>query len=64
MKLQPRQITLSLKKSVDKSTKIYETGLTLYPTHSFLGATSDGRVVEKEGRSEGLLEIKCPYSIK
>ena len=49
---------------LDKSTKIYETGLTLYTTHSVLGATRDGRVVENEGSSEDLLEIKCPYSIK
>ena len=34
------------------------------PTHSFLGATSDGRVVEYEGSSGGLLKIKCPYFIK
>ena len=38
--------------------------MTLYPTHSFLGATSDGRVVKNECNSVGLLEIKCPYSIK
>ena len=55
---------LVLKRCLDKSTKIYQTGLTLYPTHSFLGATSNGRVDENEGSSEGLLEIICPYSIK
>nr|XP_022300882.1 uncharacterized protein LOC111109087 [Crassostrea virginica] len=55
---------LGIKKSLDETTQVFETGLTLYPTHSFLGATSDGRVVENEGSSEGLLEIKCPYSIK
>lgn len=55
---------LVIKKSLDETTQVFETGLTLYPTHSFLGATSDGRVVENEGSSEGLLEIKCPYSIK
>lgn len=41
---------------------IEETGLTLCSIHSFLGASSDGRVIEDGDK--GLLEIKCPYSIK
>lgn len=41
-------------------------GLTIYPTHAFLGASSDGWVHDKsmpEGNQTGVLEIKCPYSI-
>ena len=41
-------------------------GLTIYPSHAFLGASSDGWVNDKSmsmGNQKGVLEIKCPYSI-
>lgn len=48
------------------SLKVEESGLTIYPSHAFLGATSDGWVYDEsmpEGNQKGVLEIKCPYSI-
>jgi hypothetical protein len=42
--------------------KVEGTGLTLCAFHSFLGASSDGKIME--GDMSGLLEVKCPYSIK
>ena len=39
-----------------------DTGLTLCATHSFLGATSDGKV--HDAGEVGVLEIKCPFSLK
>lgn len=42
--------------------EVENTGLTLCETHSFLGASSDGRVIE--GDRSGVLEVKCPYSVK
>ncbi|XP_061168089.1 uncharacterized protein LOC133176992 [Saccostrea echinata] len=41
-------------------------GLTIYPSHAFLGASSDGWIYDKSmpvGNQKGVLEIKCPYSI-
>ena len=46
--------------------RVEDSGLTLYPSMAFLGATSDGWVYDEsmpEGNSKGVLEIKCPYSI-
>lgn len=46
--------------------RVEESGLTIYPSHAFLGATSDGWVYDEsmpEGNQKGVLEIKCPYSI-
>lgn len=48
------------------SLRVEESGLTIYPSHAFLGATSDGWVYDEsmpEGNQKGDLEIKCPYSI-
>lgn len=48
------------------SFKVEESGLTIYPSHAFLAATSDGWVYDEsisEGNQKGVLEIKCPYSI-
>ena len=44
---------------------VIPTGLTLMPSHSYLGASSDGLIVHN-GRpnSPGVLEVKCPYSIQ
>ncbi|XP_062579262.1 uncharacterized protein LOC134241208 [Saccostrea cucullata] len=52
---------LQIKRAIQMETDVQTSGLTLCSTHSFLGATSDGRVVDNE--STGLLEIKCPFSI-
>ena len=49
-------------KSAVGDVKLEDTGLTLCSTHSFLGASSDGRV--KENEEEGIIEIKCPFSLK
>ena len=41
-------------------------GLTLYPSHAFLGASSDGWVIDSSMPMEnqhGILEVKCPYSL-
>ena len=41
------------------------TGLTLLPYHSYLGASSDGVILNhRYHREKGVLEIKCPYSIE
>lgn len=48
------------------SLRLEESGLTINPSHAFLGATSDGWVYDEsmpEGNQKGVLEIKCPYSI-
>lgn len=48
------------------SLRVEESGLTIYPSHAFLGATSDGWVYDEsmpEGNQKGVLEIKCLYSI-
>ena len=42
-------------------------GLTLLPEYPYIGASSDGTVIDKSmpvGSQEGVLEIKCPYSIQ
>lgn len=57
---------LLLQNSVTTIT-VAETGLTIYPSHPFLGASSDGKITDMSQPSEnrtGVLEIKCPYSIK
>ena len=43
---------------------VQPSGLTLHPTMSFLGASSDGHVHDPcMNPPDGLLEIKCPFSI-
>ncbi|XP_062602321.1 uncharacterized protein LOC134264039, partial [Saccostrea cucullata] len=49
-------------KSVFGDVVVEETGLTLCASHSFLGASSDGKVCD--AGEEGVLEIKCPFSLK
>ena len=42
-------------------------GLTLLPEYPYIGASSDGTVIDKSmpvGSQEGVLEIKCPYYIQ
>uniref|UniRef100_A0A8W8KYC9 YqaJ viral recombinase domain-containing protein n=1 Tax=Magallana gigas TaxID=29159 RepID=A0A8W8KYC9_MAGGI len=56
---------LALQNAVS-SLRVEESGLTIYQSHAFLGATSDGWVYDEsvpEGNQKGVLEIKCPYSI-
>ena len=40
-------------------------GLTLTPSHSFIGVSGDGWIHEPRdhGVNRGVLEIKCPFSI-
>ena len=45
-----------------KQTHAHECGLVINPDFPFLGATPDGKVCE-EGQT-GILEIKCPFSIR
>jgi hypothetical protein len=37
-------------------------GLTLCGSHAFVGTSSDGRVIENG--EEGIIEIKCSFSVK
>lgn len=56
---------LTLQNTVSDVT-VEASGLTIYPSHAFLGASSDGWVNDKSmsmGNQRGVLEIKCPYSI-
>ena len=42
-------------------------GLTLMPEYPYIGASSDGIVIDESMpviSQEGVLEIKCPYSIQ
>ena len=44
---------------------VIPSGLTLIPEHSYLGATADGLIEHSERPGNpGVLEIKCPYSVK
>ncbi|KAK3107059.1 hypothetical protein FSP39_006038 [Pinctada imbricata] len=47
--------------SLVKDVSVVDTGITLCESHSFIGASSDGRIFE--GDEEGVLEIKCPFSM-
>ena len=39
-------------------------GLTLLPSHSYLGASADGIIIDPQRPTEpGVLEIKCPVSV-
>lgn len=57
-----REDYLTIKKAIHKNTEVHPSGIILYPTHSFLGASSDDKVIKNENIR--LLEIKCPFSIK
>lgn len=64
MSRMPWQITWPSRTSLHL--RVEESGLTIYPSHAFLGATSDGWVYDEsmpEGNQKVVLEIKCPYSI-
>lgn len=49
-------------KSAFGDVRVEDTGLTLCSSHSFIGASSDGRI--HYAGEEGVLEIKCPFSLK
>lgn len=53
---------LAIKKPVLENSEVNLSEITLYPTHSFLRASSDGKVIDNENK--GLLEIQCSFSIK
>ncbi|XP_033727563.1 uncharacterized protein LOC117316887 [Pecten maximus] len=59
---QARKDYIDLQSSLSSQIGVEDTGLTLCATHAYLGASSDGRVVD--GDNMGILEIKCPYSIQ
>ena len=43
---------------------VQPSGLTLYDTMSFLGASADGLVHDPQMKpADGIVEIKCPFSI-
>lgn len=52
---------IQLNKMANDDFSVKPTGLTLCSTHSFLGASSDGKVTD--GNDTGLMEIKCPFSV-
>ncbi|XP_062593237.1 uncharacterized protein LOC134254719 isoform X2 [Saccostrea cucullata] len=59
---QARSDYVNLKSAINDNFSVEDTGLTLCADHAFLGASSDGKVLD--GDNIGLLEIKCPYSIQ
>lgn len=62
MEAKARSDYVILKLAINSNFTVEDTGITLCAEHSFLGASSDGKVHDGEGI--GLLEIKCPYSIQ
>ncbi|KAJ8303732.1 hypothetical protein KUTeg_018655 [Tegillarca granosa] len=56
-----KQDYVDLKSLLSDEFSIEATGLTLCKTHSFIGASSDGKVTD--GTDVGVLEIKCPFSV-
>ena len=61
-----RQCYLEGRQAVGEDMVVQPTGLHLLPDKSFLGASSDGKILCKSVDTccYGCLEIKCPYSIK
>lgn len=49
---------------VKTSSSIEKTGLWIFDDYPFLGASPDGLVLNWEGARMGLVEIKCPYSLR
>lgn len=62
MEAKARSDYVILKSTINRNFTVEDTVLTVCAEHSFLGASSDGKV--HDGKSIGLLEIKCPYSIQ
>ena len=54
-----------MRKLGHKDLSVKSSGLTLLPSHSFLGASADGLILNHRHHSDtsGVLEIKCPFSI-
>ena len=61
-----RQCYLEGRQAVGEDMMVQVTGLYVLPDKSFLGASSDGKILCKNVDTccYGCLEIKCPYSIK
>ena len=61
-----RQCYLENRQSIGEDMIVQPTGLHLLPDKSFLGASSDGKILCRSTDTccYGCLEIKCPYSIK
>jgi len=61
-----RECYLVNRQSVGEDMVVQPTGLHLLPEKSFLGASSDGKILCRSTDTccYGCLEIKCPYSIK
>ena len=48
-----------------KDLRCQSTGLTLLPSHSYMGTSSDGLIVNhRYHKDNGVLEIKCPFSVE
>lgn len=43
-----REDYLTIKKAIHKNTEVHPSGIILYPTYSFLGASSDDKVIKNE----------------
>ena len=51
-----------MKKQLKHNIQLYESGLIVNPTFPYLGASPDGKVVDKSvDEPYGLLEMKCPF---
>ena len=57
-----REEYISFKMCLGEVVDVTPAGLTLCGSHAFVGASSDGRVIENG--EEGIIEIKCPFSVK
>ena len=54
-----------MKKQLKHNIQVYESGLIVNPTFPYLGASPDGKVVDKSvDVPYGLLEIKCPFKYR
>ena len=54
-----------MKKQLKPNIQVYESGLIVNPTFPYLGASPDGKVVDKSvDEPYGLLEIKCPFKYR
>lgn len=54
-----------MKRRLQHDVTVYNSGLLIDPNCPYLGATPDGKVIDKSTYNHfGLLEIKCPYSFR
>ena len=58
-----RNVYKAMMSPLHKDFKVHECGFFISPKHSYLGASPDG-LVECACHGSGLLEIKCPFSIR